>query len=234
MGGPSCQLKPKARAWSRPARQQHSRCGLQGTPGPLHPEQATSPAQRRAGALTRSSLTWMTQHRQIQHEDQPFFPPRQGPTQEKGHCQVKNFIWLIKPHVPSPCPEQCRKHRTLSGVRAQPGAAVKLVVTPWAETQTDPQVWWLRKREGHHHQQGLSGSSHVLGGWGTSFRKPSATTPARVVPPDAIVEHGPKGQPSQIWVEQSSGRGAHPVPGHGGGCCQPTRQQDVHQSLWRH
>lgn len=122
----------------------------------------------------------------------------------------------------------------VSGIEARPGALLKLVVTPRAETQTDPQARRPWKYKGHHPGQHLIGSSCGPEDGALSFGEPTATTPALVVPPYTVVECGCKGQPGQVRVEQVGGWWAHPVPGHSRGSCQPTHQQEVHQCLQRH
>lgn len=56
-GQAACQLKPKARAWSLPARQQHCQCGLRShrgcSPGATAPLAGSWVAPERAGALSR-------------------------------------------------------------------------------------------------------------------------------------------------------------------------------------
>lgn len=76
--------------------------------------------------------------------------------------------------------------------------------------------------------------AEVSAGWTSSLWEPSATTPATVIPPYAVIERGCKGQPGQVGVEQAGSRWAHPVPGQGRGCGRPSDQQEVHQGLGGH
>lgn len=53
----------------------------------------------------------------------------------------------------------------------------------------------------------------VLVGRVCSLWEPWATTSATVITPYIVVEHGCKGQPGQVGVEQAGGWWAHLVPG---------------------
>lgn len=74
---------------------------------------------------------------------------------------------------------------------------------------------------------------YIPDGWVPSLCEPGAPSPARVITPYIVVEHGGKGQPGQVRVQQAGSRRAHSVPSHSRGGCHPTDKQEVDQGLQR-
>lgn len=70
-------------------------------------------------------------------------------------------------------------------------------------------------------------------GWVPSLCELGAPSPARVITPYVVVEHGGKGQPGQVRVQQAGSGRTHSVPSQGGGSRHPTDKQEVSQGLQR-